>query len=245
VAVQEEERRQLVQTLHDNASPNLAAIQIILNTMQKSLKGEPSPHAIEAAIEDAIALLEDTGLSIREVCSDLRPPLLDYAGLIPALDSYAHQFSQRTGMAVNFNVEGPSSRFSPEVESSLFRITQEALTNCAKHAGAAEVDIDIVVSEGALLLTITDDGNGFSLESLGASGRSPGLGLITMRERTEFIGGRFEIQSRIGMGTRLVVVLQPLQPSPLPLPRRLTFRGAASCDLDASPAQTQAAGGMA
>lgn len=204
VAVQEKERRVLVGELHDSTSPNLATIQVMLNTIKPLLAAHPD---INTTLEDVQALLDDTSQSIREICSDLRPPLLDYAGLAPALGGYAQQFGRHTGITVHFDARNITSRFLPEIESSLFRIVQEALTNCAKHAKASAIDIDMSQRENLVLLVIADNGAGFSPESLGKPGYPAGHGLITMRERAEFIGGTFDIASQPGKGTRIIVKL--------------------------------------
>jgi signal transduction histidine kinase len=143
---------------------------------------------------------------LREVCAELRPPLLDYSGLIPALESYAQLFGKRIGIATTFIAPATAARMSPEVESTLFRIAQEALTNCAKHApGATSILIELTISDDRMVLTITDDGDGFDSADLGPQGILAGQGLLSMRERAEFIGGRFSVESAPGKGTRIRV----------------------------------------
>jgi PAS domain S-box-containing protein len=212
--VQEEERRRLASELHDRTSPNLAAIKLNLEMIGTKLSSQ-IPEEIDGRIADTRALLEDTNASIREVCADLRPSALDYAGLLPALKNYAQQFASRTGVAVQ--VLGPESpiRFAPELESLLFRIVQEALTNAAKHARARNISIELAIDEQHTALTIADDGVGFEADALGQPGKAPGLGLLTMRERAEFAGGKFIIDSKPGKGTRIRVELHGSRaPSP-------------------------------
>lgn len=206
VAVQEEERRRLVMELHDSTSPNLATIKVILKTTQALLDAAPSSGEI-SPLEDALALLEDTTQNIREICGELRPPLLDYAGLVHALDGYTLQFGRRTGITVHFHSRDITGHFSHEIESSLFRIVQEALTNCAKHAKASQVDIELLRQGERISLRIVDNGSGFSLDKLGQHGYPPGLGLLTMRERAEFIGGTFKIVTQPAQGTSITVHL--------------------------------------
>jgi signal transduction histidine kinase len=134
----------------------------------------------------------------------LRPTALDDGGLLPALAGYAQQFTQRAGVAVELHTRDATSALAPAVQSSLFRIVQEALTNCAKHARATTVTIDLSTdSDGHVSLTIADNGVGFDA----ARHTAPGLGLLTMRERAEFLGGRFSIDTAPGHGTRLRVVI--------------------------------------
>jgi PAS domain S-box-containing protein len=205
VAVQEEERRRLAGELHDRASPNLAAIKITLGTLAGSLPDQVLADA-ESCLEDAQALLDDTTAGIREICSDLRPPVLDYAGLTPALIGYAAQFMKRTSVVVR--VKSPQmARLDSHIESTLFRIVQEALTNCAKHSHAKAIDIEVANPGDHVTLIVKDDGIGFDLDTLQESGKISGLGLITMKERAEFIGGKFFVTSHPLTGTEIRVEL--------------------------------------
>ena len=200
VEVQEAERRKLSTELHDRTSPQLAAIQINLRMLGSMLSGHETED-VRALLDDTAHLIADTTVGIREISSDLRPTVLDDGGLLAALASYSQQFTQRTGTAVHLQAQDAPATLTPVMQSSLFRIVQEALTNCAKHAKAGNVTIRIGTDGTALLLTVEDDGMGFDP---GAQGRS-GLGLLTMQERTEFLGGSFSVESRPGGGTRLVV----------------------------------------
>lgn len=203
VAVQESERRQLAEALHDQTSPNLASIDIMLGML-----GHSVPPDAHAAIEDAQALLKDTASNVREICANLRPSLLDYAGLLPSLTGYAQQFTRRTGTPVRVDAQGEPGRLTTETESLLFRIAQEALTNCAKHAFAKRIEVVLAHRDGYVELTVSDDGFGFDPARLGQPGFAPGLGLLTMRERAEFAGGTFAIASRPGQGTTIRVRLE-------------------------------------
>jgi PAS domain S-box-containing protein len=203
VATQEEERRRLSAALHDRTSPNLAALGIMLRTLAREPRADAQDGA--ALIEDARALLDDTTASIREICGELRPPLLDYAGLLPALQGYAENFTRRTGIRVQVNSLCGARRLPSEIESNLFRIAQEAMTNCAKHAQANKIDIMLSDDGETIGLAVADDGIGFDRDSLGSEGQRPGLGLLTLQERVEFVGGTYEISSRPGSGTRIAV----------------------------------------
>lgn len=203
VAVQEATRRHLAQALHESTSPNLAAIAINLDTVDVLLR-ERNWERVAERLADNRALLEDTAIGIREICADLRPPALDYAGLVAAVEAYVSQFSRRTGIEVAFERPGQTIRSPAEVESMLFRIVQEALTNVAKHAQATRVIISLAVDHTATILTISDNGCGFAQDQ--PPGHA-GLGLITMREMAEFIGGKFDIRSRPAGGTHVHVTL--------------------------------------
>ena len=203
VEVQEAERRQLSAELHDRTSPQLAAIHINLQ-MLNNLLGARETEDVRALLDDTAGLIADTTLGIREISSNLRPTVLDDGGLPPALAAYAQQFTQRTGVVVRLHTQNATGTLTPAMRSNLFRIVQEALTNCAKHAKARSVTIRLTTDSSHLLaLTIADDGVGFDVERHGA----PGLGLVTMRERAEFLGGTFSLESKPGQGTRIQVLV--------------------------------------
>lgn len=200
--VQEAERRKLSTELHDRTSPGLAAIQINLNLLNNLLTTQGTED-VRALLEDTAGLLADTTRSIREISANLRPTVLDDGGLLPALAGYAQQFKHRTGITVQLQTQDATTVQTPAVQSNLFRIVQEALTNCAKHAKAKNVTIRLSTSDSGVALTIADDGVGFDCERRSASG----LGLLTMRERAEFAGGSFSLESRPGQGTRIQVLI--------------------------------------
>jgi PAS domain S-box-containing protein len=204
VAVQEEERRRLAGELHDRTSPNLAAASLNLGMIAADLPPR-APGGLESRLADTRALLADTIAGIRDVCADLRPATLDYAGLPRALREYAEQLSRRTGLAIRVSGESPATRLNADTESMLFRIAQEALTNCAKHAQAGTVEVELSFANPHTVLTISDNGPGFDPKALGQSGHRPGLGLLTMRERVELAGGKFSLDSAPGKGTRIRV----------------------------------------
>ena len=208
VMVQESARRRLAGDLHDRTSPNLAAISVNLDIMTATLPEGELP-VLCSRLEDVRALVEDTTASIREICSDLRPPVLDYAGVCAALESYAKQFQRRTSMAVQIDCVGSEQRLAPALESALFRIVQEALTNCAKHSRAKSILVSLRMECLPVVLSITDDGIGFDPDLLGKTTHTGGLGILTMREMAELSGGTFALESRPGKGTRIQVEIYP------------------------------------
>lgn len=204
IDVEEDARRRLSGELHDRTSPNLAAVKINL----KVLATMPADKALERAelFEDTCALVADTDVSIRAISTELRPPLLDHAGLPAALASYARQFARRNGVAVEIECLA-DARLASSSESLLFRICQETLTNCAKHAQAKTIRIRLNTVDRPAVMTIEDDGVGFDPQRPHRSGTAPGLGLCNMQEMAEFGGGRCVIESQPGRGTRVEVVL--------------------------------------
>jgi PAS domain S-box-containing protein len=210
VVVQESARRRLSGELHDRTSPNLAAIGVNLDIMAETMREVQSP-VLSDRLEDVRALIEDTTASIREICSDLRPPVLDYAGLAAALDSYVKQFQRRTGIPVRIDGADPGMRLPPALESVLFRIVQEALTNCAKHSRAKSFQVMLRLGGAPVSLTVSDDGIGFDPDSLGKTTHTSGLGILTMREMAEFSGGKFILESVPGKGTRITVEIHSME----------------------------------
>lgn len=210
VVVQESARRRLSGELHDRTSPNLAAIGVNLDIIAATLLEGQSPM-LSARLDDIRALTEDTTASIREICSDLRPPVLDNAGLAAALESYVKQFQRRTGIMVRFDCIHPAVRLPPALESVLFRIVQEALTNCAKHSRARTITVALDLDGLPITLNICDDGTGFDPDLLGKTTHTSGLGILTMREMAEFSGGNFSLESAPGKGTRIRVDIHSME----------------------------------
>jgi signal transduction histidine kinase len=123
--------------------------------------------------------------------------------LLAALAGYAQQFMQRTGIVVDLQTQDATSALTPAMQSSLFRIVQEALTNCAKHSKAKNVTLRLNTEGQHVSLMIADDGVGFEFDRQS----TPGLGLLTMRERAEFAGGSFNLETKPGLGTRIQVLV--------------------------------------
>lgn len=213
VMMQERERRRLAGDLHERASPNLAALQLTFSNLVSALPAGVLAE-VEPLLDDINGLLADTTAGIREISTELRPATLDHAGLLPALRDYADLFGERSGIEVTVDIEQFDAPLSPDLQSVLFRIVQEALTNCAKHASAGHIRIGITQDGSQLHLLIVDDGIGFDPAVLTEPGSSSGLGLITMRERAEFVGGRFALSSRPGEGTEIRVSFDLNQDAP-------------------------------
>jgi signal transduction histidine kinase len=198
------ERQRLARELHDLVGQNLTALGINLNILRSKIPPEVS-EAAYARINDSLALIGETTDSIRDVMAQLRPPVLDDYGLLAALRWHGEQFSSRTGINVTIDGEEMDPRMTMHAESALFRITQEALNNVAKHARATKVLITLNKSNGRVTLIIEDNGIGFDANRL-AEIRSAGKwGLTNITERAVSIGGRCDIESKPGEGTRIIV----------------------------------------
>jgi PAS domain S-box-containing protein len=204
VDLQESERRELSRELHDRVGQNLTALKINIAILQPALATLGDDDAV-ARGADSAALLEATIRTIENVMYDLRPPMLDDFGLAAALDWHARNFSTRTGIAVVVRAGESAARPPPQVEIALFRIAQEALNNIAKHAGARRAAIELDHANGEYVMSVRDDGIGFDSAADAADIPNPGLGMVTMRERSQAVGGRFEIRTLPDRGTQLTV----------------------------------------
>jgi len=206
VELHEEGRLALSRELHDRVGQNLSALNINLSIVLGQLP-EAARCLVGARLKDSQELVEATVDVITDVMADLRPPLLDDYGLLPALKAIAEQFSRRTGIAVG--VRGPAhlEGLPKQMEISLCRIAQEALTNLAKHAHAENVKIEIALPPDQITLTISDDGIGFDPNTQPQHSGRPGWGMLTMRERAVALGGTLAIDSEPGLGTRVTVTL--------------------------------------
>src|SRR6185503_837390 len=166
-ALQESERRDLARELHDRVGQNLSALSINLARMKTE---STAGGAALQRIDDSLALIEATGEMVSGVLTDLKPPMLASNGLLDALRWHVREFKRRTGISVE--VEGPESpRLPAEVEMALFRITQAAMSNIAKHARAHTVRVSLATSASSIRFTIADDGVGFEPGRALASGR--------------------------------------------------------------------------
>lgn len=206
VDVQEAERRKLSRELHDRVGQNLTALSINLDLLRTSLDEEA--HAVQRGrIEDSARLLERTADSIENVMTELRPPMLDDYGLLPALHWYAKDFSQRTGIHVHVTGAEPRNRPEPDIEITLFRVAQEALTNVAKHAHATLAEIALEQTDNQFTMTVTDNGIGIDATPVRRDNERPRLGMVTMRERAQAIGGRFEVRKGASGGTQIAITI--------------------------------------
>jgi PAS domain S-box-containing protein len=194
IAAQESERQRLAHELHDLIGQNLTALAISL----ANLPGD------DAQIGRMRRTVEQTIEAIRGVMAGLRPPGLDEYGLLPALHAHAAEFQLRTGLRTSVEVRGFARRLAARVETALFRIVQEALTNAAKHSGAAAVQVLLEEADGALTVQVEDDGRGLVEPAQARRPGEGGWGLRAIRERAQACGGTMRIENA-GRGARLVV----------------------------------------
>src|SRR5439155_85126 len=202
VELQESERKDLARELHDRIGQNLTALHINLGMLRAALSSHASSD-ITSRLDDCAALLESTARNIRSVESELRPPMLDDHGLLAALHWYANELARRAGIAVTVRGRQGSERARPEVQIARFGIAQGALNNVAKHAQATSVVISFGSAGSEWRMSVVDDGVGLRPHEAGQP--RGGFGLVTMRERAQAIGGRFNVEGLPQGGTRVTV----------------------------------------
>ena len=205
VEMQETERREIARELHDRVGQTLTAMRINMDMIRMRME-KGGDDEVRRRNDDSIELIESAFKSIENVMYELRPPMLEEYGVVASLQWLARQFSQRTGIPVEVRGD-ESQRCTPEVELAGYRIAQEALTNVARHSSASRVVIT-VRHEGEVLL-IEDNGKGFDTDD---PERLAGYGMITMRERAEAIGGKLDVHSAKGSGTRITLTM-PKRPN--------------------------------
>jgi len=205
--VEEAERRRFAQELHDTIGSALAALSINMTIMSGEIAGENS-SGMEARLKDSIVLLDDTTDVVRRLMAELRPPVLDDYGLEAALRWQCELFAERSGFRFTVDVYGIDDRLDAELEISLFRIAQGAITNIAKHARASNVEVMLNILQNSVILTITDDGVGFVLNLHRDQRLKPTWGLVSMRERAQALGGNLKIISAPGKGTCVEVTVE-------------------------------------
>lgn len=194
--IQEDERRAIARELHDQVGQMLTGLKLQLEAV-KSGNGA----AAHEKLSEATATVADIMQHVRELTQLYRPRVLDDLGLQPALEWHAKQFERQVGIAIALDLTLPEGRLPGELETVIFRVTQEALTNIARHAGCKTANVTVTHDPESLLLEITDRGRGFELAPVLA--RRDSLGLAGLRERVQLAGGKLEIVSRPGEGTRL------------------------------------------
>jgi signal transduction histidine kinase len=197
VNTQEEERRRIARELHDQMGQDLTGLSLGLKSLELSVQGE----AARGTLAWLQSLTSQIGQVVHRAAWELRPTSLDDVGLGRALETYLADWGQRFGIRVDFHTTlGESDRFPSNIETTAFRIVQEALTNVLKHAEASTVSLVIEFRDGWLKIIVEDNGRGFDAEAAAAQGR---LGLAGMRERLALVEGTLTLDSVSGGGTTL------------------------------------------
>lgn len=191
--VQEDERHSLAQELHDQIGQLLTGLRFQLESARQA--------APNASVDNALTITDELLRSVRAITLQLRPRLLDDLGLRPALEWHANVFRNQTGITIDLELSLPDTRFGPDLEIAVFRMVQEALTNVARHSGASAASVTVMADEKALHVEISDRGSGF--DTAKALAKHDSLGLAGLAERVRAAGGKLDLFSQQGQGTRL------------------------------------------
>jgi signal transduction histidine kinase len=202
VEAQELERQRLARELHDETGQALTSILLGLKPLEEALAEHPARAALTELREQVVSALQN----VRRLAVELRPAVLDDFGLVPALERLIDAFAEQSDVQVDFHSALGETRLPSEVETALYRVVQEALTNIVKHANATRISVSVARREPGVAAVIEDDGAGFDQRTASEGG----VGLLGMRERLALLDGRLEVESRPGAGTTVVAEV-PLQ----------------------------------
>ena len=209
ISAQEDERKRVARELHDEAGQSLASLMVGLKVLESADRLEE----VRGKVAELRSLADEVLRGVHDLAWELRPSLLDSLGLAAAIQRFAEEHGERLGLRIDCQVTDlDQRRLPPEVETTVYRIVQEALTNVAKHAQATRVSLVLRHRGTSLLAIVEDDGRGFDVEAiLGSAPIEKQLGLFGMSERAALLGGRFSVESAPGRGTTVFVEI--------PLPR--------------------------
>ncbi len=206
VSAQEAERQRIARELHDGTGQTLTALGLGLAAAADRLDGDP--EVVRRQLADMRQMNAQVLQEVHNVIADLRPSILDNLGLIPALRGHISTFEGRTGIQTQLLVQGKSTRLKPEVETTVFRIVQESLTNVVRHAGAQSVLVTVLFGGDGVHMSIQDDGRGFDVaQAMSQEGGRSAWGLLGIHERASLVGGKADIISAPGEGTTVRVFI--------------------------------------
>ncbi len=201
-SAKEEERSNISRELHDEFGQTLTAAKINLQMLRKVM----ADPAVTQRLEDSVNMIDGMIRQARNIARGLRPPLLDEAGLVAALDHHLKALSARSSVRIELDADGGGTDIPPELNTTVFRLVQEAVNNALRHAQATKIRVTLRVDADALWLAIEDDGIGFDREEVvQRAKRGEHLGLLGMTERARSVGGTIDIDSRPGKGSRIEV----------------------------------------
>ncbi len=207
--VEEIEKKRLARELHDRVGQDIAALDVNLNIIREQINHNPKrddpPEHTPRVLKDSFDLLKQISKHVRDVTADLRSPVLDDYGLLTALNWYGNLVTARTKIPIIVQGEDIEPRLPSEVESTLMRIAQEALTNTIKHSQATQIIVTLTETDEGLRLVIADDGTGFDPKILTLPQKGRGLGILSMRERAETIDGHCRVKTRSKQGTQVII----------------------------------------
>ncbi len=213
LSAQEEERKKISRELHDQIAQMLAGINVHLATFNgAAARGRVG---LSRRIRNTQRMVENSVKVVHRFAQELRPPVLDDLGLIPAFQSYLKNFTERTGIRVHLTASAGIDELNGDKRIVLYRVAQAALTNVGQHAEATRVTIAVLKTADAVKMEVHDNGKAFDVERRLYSGTNKRLGVVGMRERVEMVGGTFSIKSAPGDGTAVAVQI-PLRGTKVP-----------------------------
>lgn len=199
--IREEERKSIAREIHDELGQQLTVLKMEVAWAIKKLN---QPEKQEVKLDGLLETIDGTMRSVRRICSELRPTLLDDLGLVAAMQWHAGQLRSGTGIKINIDAPEEISNLPADVKTGMYRIFQESLTNVVRHAEAKKVDVRLIVDGKMIILQIKDDGKGFDIS---ASSKKQTLGILGMKERSLGMGGEYVIESSPGKGTAVTVAI--------------------------------------
>ena len=209
LAAQEEERKKISRELHDEIAQSLAGINLRLAALKQAAATNTGDLAKQITrLQRQVAESVDT---VHRFARELRCPVLDDLGLLPALQALVKSVAKRTGLHIHLEAFAAVEELDADHRTVLYRVVQEALTNVARHAHASVVQVSLKKLPAAVALAITDDGQSFPVEQVLRAKRNGRLGLIGMRERVEMVGGSFRVVSAPGKGTTVLAEISLAQ----------------------------------
>jgi len=199
---QEEERERISREIHDDLSNRIALLASLVRRIHSRSGKRSTSRGNE--LDDLMRSITDLSNALRDLSRGLHPPVLKYAGICAALTSLCEEFGKNHHVEIEVNVPSDRLQLPDEVQLSIFRISQECLTNIAKHSGANKVTLSLETTPTHVRLTVADTGCGFVQADAFQKG---GLGLVSMEERVVSLGGKLEVQSALGAGTEIRVTI--------------------------------------
>lgn len=208
IKAQEEERQRVARDIHDGPAQLMTNVVLKADLCQKLI--DIDKERAKEELENLKYVMRSSLADVRKIIYDLRPMSLDDLGLIPTVDRYIKNYTNNTGIEVDFHVFGDEKEIKNIIELASFRIIQEAMNNIQKHANAKHVAVKLEFVDDNISIIVSDDGKGFNKDMVKVDSQESGYGLISMRERVELLNGKFDIFSSLGRGTKVFVTM-PLQ----------------------------------
>lgn len=205
ISTQEEERKKISRDLHDVISQSLMSVNVCLATLKK--QSGMNTDSFNRSITKTQRLLATAAITVHEFACGLRPPMLDDIGIIPTIQTCLIDFAKRTGINCKFTANPIAEQLSEDEKTTLFRVTQEAISNVERHSKAKNIIISLKKKAKSIIMIIKDDGISFDAKNTCKSRGDKHLGILGMRERMEMIHGKFDLKSTVLQGTKIILTI--------------------------------------